>query len=504
MTTRCHATIMVGLITIAGCKPDIATLPVGTRVEVSELRSWSDDLRDFVVQQLDAHHDARAYFALDLLKTQPYAELQLGSPTGVEQLHDLRPLVDPLLLIGDSHRGIQRVKRPNRPPRDTGPSQAYWSHVALFERRIAALNKQTPGLPYAYAARKVNGVSSVEETALMISPDAAFLSFAVHGERAFGFLVAHGKLVVRPLARSSEALRAIVGQLLDKISQPPTEPLLSWMTPAEELYDAVLGPFASELNEPGLRALLVSPDDFLAKVPFAVLLEPSARGRRPVVERLRIAYFSSISAYRQLVERPILDEPPRVLAVANPSGVAELPFAGREARTVSELFPESALLVGNDATEGRIAALASHYNVLHFATHGLLLGDIAPWASSLVVAADATHDGLLNAGEIAELDLSHSYLAVLSACDTAVIDAGAANLGSLANAFLVAGTPSVVGSLWQIEDQSTTLFMLAFYRRFLALGAAEALREAMLEVRANPRFAHPFYWAAFVLYGWDK
>jgi CHAT domain-containing protein len=78
------------------------------------------------------------------------------------------------------------------------------------------------------------------------------------------------------------------------------------------------------------------------------------------------------------------------------------------------------------------------------------------------------------------------------------------NPGSLTSAFFVTGAPSVIGSLWQVEDQPTTLLMLGFYRRFLDLGAAEALRQAMLDVRRDLRFAHPFYWAVFSLYGWDK
>src|SRR5262249_10108709 len=161
-----------------------------------------------------------------------------------------------------------------------------------------------------------------------------------------------------------------------------------------------------------------------------------------------------------------------------------------------ELFPNATLLVGASAQEGRIVTLSPEHNVLHFATHGLLLGDLVPGASSLLVTADDAHDGFLNAAEIAALDLSHTYVAVLSACETAVAeDGGSTDLGSLTNAFLGAGTPTVVGSLWQVEDYVTTLIMLGFYRRFLEVGAAEALRQAMLEVRADPRFAHPFYWA---------
>lgn len=513
MSRDCLALLVWGVTLLNGCRGPTPSIPfafsvVGTRVPVSELVSQSSDLRAFIVREIDNHRYARAYFALDLLKTHPYAELQLRSSRSVESLHDLASMVGRLRSANGEHRGITIVKRPAQ-QRNATISSAYWNFLSLFEQRIKALNSQTPGLPYSYAARKLYGVSSVEETSLMLSADEAFLSILVHGERVFGFVIKDGTLVVRPLAWSAMRLRQVLRRLLDQVQEPPTpQSVTAWMTNAVELHDAILGPFAKELRDPHLRALFVSPDDFLANLPFVLMLEPDAKGRRLIAERLRITYLPSASVYRQLLERPILNEPPRVLAVANavyPPDVNALPFAQREAVAVSELFPDSTLVTGSVATEKRVTTLAPRYNILHFATHGLLLDDIAPGASSLLVTADTEHDGFLNAQEIASLELSHSYIAVLSACDTATaMERGSAVSDSLTSAFLGAGAPSVIGSLWQVEDQATTLLMLAFYKRFLEVGAAEALRQAMFDVRMDHRFVHPFYWAGFSLYGWDK
>jgi len=511
MSRSCFASLVFGLGLLHGCvvlSPHFPIPSIGTRVPVSELEPMGDDLRAFIIQEIDNHRNARAYFALDLLKTRPYIELQLGSSRSLQDLHDLRPMVSPRSVDG-ARRGITVAKRPAQ-QRSATTSSEFWNRLKLFERRMGALNNQTPGLPYSYATRRMYGVSSIEETSLMLSADEALLSFVVYGERVFGFVIKDGNLVVRPLAWSSNRLRQVLRRLLDQVQEPPApETFTTWMTDAAELHDAILEPFADELRDPNLRALFVSPDDFLANLPFALMLEADAKGRRSIAERLRITYLPSASVYRALLERPILNEPPRVLAVANavyPPGVDALPFAEREAVTVSELFPDSTLLTGSAATEERVVALAPRYNILHFATHGVLLDDIAPGASSLLVTADAGHDGFLNAQEIVSLDLSRTYIAILSACDTAttVQRSSIVSGSSLISAFLGAGAPSVIGSLWQVEDQATTLLMIGFYKRFLELGAAEALRQAMFDVRTDPRFAHPFYWAGFSLYGWDK
>jgi len=94
-------------------------------------------------------------------------------------------------------------------------------------------------------------------------------------------------------------------------------------------------------------------------------------------------------------------------------------------------------------------------------------------------------------------------LVVLSACQT---DVGALSAGDelvgMTRAFFFAGTPTVVASLWSVDDAATEALMTAFYRHWQAgMGKAEALQAAQAEVRANPLWASPFYWADFVLNG---
>lgn len=224
----------------------------------------------------------------------------------------------------------------------------------------------------------------------------------------------------------------------------------------------------------------------------------------------------------------------------------------QEVREVSGLWSAgptagetSRVLVGRDANESVLKQEAHRYRVLHFATHGFFLGDpcspprsgtravgglvsasnagrIAPKAENPLllsglalaganrrqVAALDEDDGILTAEEVASLDFGGVEWAVLSACNTGLgeIRSGEGVLG-LRRAFQVAGTRTVIMSLWPVEDEATRIWMRALYEGRLTrnLDTAAAMREASLGVlrarRAAGKSTAPFFWAAFVAAG---
>ena len=498
---------------VTGCQFQATHLSLGTRVPMAELERHGGELPAFIQAELDRGEYARAFYALELDKTRPYSQEALAAADKTMArlaTKDLRP-VFLAMQAGDSAtpgaRGLVLAQASSevtqqQPRRDA----AFWLHMKKFEKHTAPLNPLTSGIPYDYAARHGYGVSSAEESGRLFGPDEAFVSFFVNGDRVTVFVVVRGALHVKPLATTGRRLREQVQRLLKRVRAPP-EPRAetAWRADARALHEALLGPIEPLLGE-RTTGLFVSPHGFLANLPFGLLVD--ARDR-VVLETRRVTYVPSASIYRQLLARPILNRPPRMLAVGNavyPEGVDALAAAELEAVTVSELFPESVLLRGSGATERDVSQLARSYNILHFATHGVLLGRSVPGGSSLLVTADDTHDGFFSAAEIAGLDLSHTYVAVLSACETSVSDDSgrSIDLGTLTNAFLTAGSPSVIGTQWQVHDAATTKLMIGFYEQFLEVGAGEALRRAQLALRKDPRFAHPYYWGAFALFGWDK
>ncbi|CAM2069519.1 CHAT domain-containing protein [Sulfidibacter corallicola] len=188
---------------------------------------------------------------------------------------------------------------------------------------------------------------------------------------------------------------------------------------------------------------------------------------------------------------------------------ARLPATAAEAAAVAALFPKADRVVrlGFEARRDRIVGgdLAKR-DLVHLATHGVLDGT-HPERSGLVLSRYA-EDGsripaLLGLYDIYDLEL-RAQLVVLSACQTAFGKEvrGEGVLG-LTRGFLSAGSPRVVASLWQVEDRATAVLMSQFYEE-LARGdvtPVTALRSAQAELRRDPRFAHPFYWAGFQYHG---
>jgi CHAT domain-containing protein len=192
---------------------------------------------------------------------------------------------------------------------------------------------------------------------------------------------------------------------------------------------------------------------------------------------------------------------------------------------------EGRVFVGAEATESRAKTASGDARYLHFASHGVT-DDRFPLDSYLALGAsgegDAREDGRLQAWEVCEQVRLRADLVVLSACDTGLgAELAGAGLVGLTYAFQYAGARSVVASLWPVSDRSTAPLMRAFHER-LRRGErpAEALRAAQLELMSHPiasdsRLAgglrrllrmprsddlpldasHPYYWAAFQLFG---
>ncbi|HVG92979.1 MAG TPA: CHAT domain-containing protein [Planctomycetota bacterium] len=179
--------------------------------------------------------------------------------------------------------------------------------------------------------------------------------------------------------------------------------------------------------------------------------------------------------------------------------LARLPSSGVEARAVGDV-----VLLGKEATEGglRTALLGRpRWRAVHLACHGLLDAD-RPLLSSLALAPGGGDDGLLVGHEILRMTVP-ADLVVLSGCDTGLGKTfrGEGVLG-LSRAFLLAGAPRVLVSLWKVDDEATRAFMETFYASWKSgRPLPDALREARERVRSDPRWSHPRHWASFVLWG---
>jgi CHAT domain-containing protein/Tfp pilus assembly protein PilF len=277
---------------------------------------------------------------------------------------------------------------------------------------------------------------------------------------------------------------------------------------ARALYRLLLGPFREHLA--GKSRLIIVPDGALWNVPFQALLGPDGY----LIESVAVSYAPSITVLREirrLTNRPgastLLAMGKSTFGPSASSALGPLPDAERQVRLIQDIYGEdrSVTYVGNDATEGRFKAAAPHYSVLHLATHGLL-DETSPLYSYLVLstaADDPADDGRLEAWEIMHLKLAADVV-VLAACDTGrgQIAPGEGVIGTMW-ALFAAGARSMVVSQFPVESTSATELLVAFHRQLAAGRGAKAahLRAAALEVLHTARYAHPYYWAGFILVG---
>ncbi len=270
-------------------------------------------------------------------------------------------------------------------------------------------------------------------------------------------------------------------------------PLPDAQKQAEALHEALVAPVRRHIK--GSRVVVV-PHDVLHYLPFGALRSKQGRW---LVEDYTLSTLPSASVLKFL-EAKRSASGGSVLAIGNPDlGPAlNLRYAEREARVVGDRYAGAHVLVRQEATETRAKSLIDGARLLHFATHGEL-NERDPLASGLLLAPGGGDDGRLEVREIFGLDLK-AQLVVLSACETGLGQLSTGDeLVGLQRAFLYAGSPAVVTTLWKVDDRASFTLMREFYDQLVKLDAVQALRAA--QRAAMKEFPHPFAWAAFGLTG---
>lgn len=186
------------------------------------------------------------------------------------------------------------------------------------------------------------------------------------------------------------------------------------------------------------------------------------------------------------------------IAITNEQ-LPSLAGAETEANQIADLFKTQAI-TGSKATETAIIPKMSKARIIHFATHGLLddfKGLGVPGAIAL--APSNQDDGFLTSGEILDMKLN-AELVVLSACDTGSGKITGDGVIGLSRSLITAGVPSIIVSLWSVNDNSTAFLMNEFYRNLQQNpDKAVALRQAILTTKKQ--YFNPLDWAAFTLIG---
>lgn len=390
----------------------------------------------------------------------------------------------------------------------------------------------------------------------LLDRDTVLLEYALGDEKSFVWAVTPTSIKGFELP-GRKTIESAAERFTKAITENQNRNLQLQVAAGAALSDLLLRPPASEL---GRKKIVIVGDGVLLQVPFSALPLPRTSSQRKVAASLTVRNYSPLILQHEVAQLPsasvlaavrqdmtsrapaekviaLLADPvfqptdPRVrtsgaAAAANGNANAKrndersawesgleslqrLPFSRREADSIAGLVPDDQKLKAVDFAANRAVVsndTLSKYRVVHFATHAMLNNshpELSGIVLSLVDENGRPQNGFVRLYEIYNLRLS-ADLVVLSACRTALgKEIKGEGLIGLTRGFMYAGSPRVVVSLWEVNDEATAELMKQFYTAMFVkrMRPAAALRSAKVAMSRHRWWNAPYYWAAFELQG---
>ncbi|HEX4964001.1 MAG TPA: CHAT domain-containing protein [Thermoanaerobaculia bacterium] len=333
------------------------------------------------------------------------------------------------------------------------------------------------------------------------------LVYAVVEGRLITWIVRPTGISVSPHQPGWNAVSALVQRLPEILDGRQTADLYEILEP---LYRELVEP-ASRETRAGDRIIFV-PTRSLYSIPFAALRAPGSG--RFLVQDHAVGVAPSVSEFVAAVERDrwLSAEPiASALLVGDPSFNRQLapqlpstPGMAREIESLSTIYHglDLQVLTKRAATPSRVLDSLGRYDIAHLAVHGQQDRE-DPTRSRLVLSTTGKEPGDLSVKDILRARLTRTRLVFLAACDTQAgpVSESEGSL-SLAHAFLAAGAPAVVGSLWHVTDGSTERLSVRFHQELLrGADALSALRTAQLAELSSHPDGSDWTWASFQVFG---
>ncbi|NOR58367.1 MAG: CHAT domain-containing protein [Sulfurimonas sp.] len=440
----------------------------------------------------------------------------------------------------------------------------YWSLIRSYANRYAQSGMEKDFKGALKSARMLRGrqfgelvgidvdvEKLIDIAALRIKPKELLLDVIMTDRTIIIFAISSKEHNIFEIPYKRDLFVTRVKKVKGELSQPMDANV--YIKDIQYISNLLLGPVKGMLK--GSKRLIVIPDGELNGIPFT-LLSTSTKNYYPLILEHEIVLTPSLSYLVKQRSHKSYNKSNKIFAMADPvyedretpkihkddteifytRAVNELnifvalPETRKEVKKIAQRFPSSnvSMFLGNKALESIVKSTdLKGYEYLHFATHGIL-GNQIPGIDepALVLATEpksSGEDGFLTLSEVQELKIN-SGLTVLSACDTGSGEyfTGEGVMG-LSRGFLIAGSQSVLVSLWPVASQATVELMELFYANLSSgKSKAESLRLAQLSMmesykskKVNSRgliriksstgrltkSVHPFYWAPFVLIG---
>ena len=340
-----------------------------------------------------------------------------------------------------------------------------------------------------------------------LASDELLISYFYGNQAIYTIVISNDSKQMSRIERTSSLEDEIIG--FHKMSSNPKSNIDSLSRISNRLYQKLL---ASYLTDASKKKVIIIPDGSLNYVPFDAL-NTSENGTKFLVHDYAVSTINSVTLLNQLLGRKSTSN--SILAFAPKfngesiqgeelrSGLAPLPNNENEVKRILASFDGTSLF-GDQASLSNFNTRVSKYNLLHLATHAVF-DDTTPEYSYLAFTPKDSSDYVLYVSDIYNLKLD-AELVVLSACETGL---GKLRKGegaiSLSRAFFYSGAHSLVNTLWNIADNSSSEIMGSFYEN-LADGnskdvALQQAKLAFLNKNKETALTHPYYWSSFVIQG---
>ena len=347
-------------------------------------------------------------------------------------------------------------------------------------------------------------IDSVENAQDLLDTKEAAIYFLPTHEDLFTFILTKEDFSILTVDISMNNINLSINQLLKGIK------VLNWnLEHSKILYEILIDPITDIIKDK--ETLCIIPEGKLNYIPFQALL--NSKRQKYLIEDYAIYYSPSLSSLKWLRTKTI-KENKNLLAFGDCDFSGEknintmrekliaLPATGEEVKALNVIYsPNANIFLGSNATESNFNNQSTKFGIIHLATHSLV-NEALPLFSSIAFSKENGEDGFLEAREIIQMELN-AQLVILSACKTAFGKqiAGEGMLG-LTRAFFTAGIPSVVASLWQVEDNATKVLMVEFHKRLKEGNTPDlALKEAQIYMIKNSGYTDPVFWSPFILVG---
>lgn len=379
----------------------------------------------------------------------------------------------------------------------------------------------------------------LKELQQLVDPQEVLLEYFIGKVKLYILVIKKNSIISKVVPYDSKKIKHLVSLFRNGLSNysyiidNQKKSFQQYSESAHALYQLLISPIESELKS--TTHLSIIPDGLLGHIPFEVLLTSTSQKTTTIAEasyllkKYSISYSYSAAlllenynnqnatrksnhellaiaaTYDERVDSNLLEQKYRsykdfqLREQLNP-----IPQTAKEVQQLQARF-KGKFLLGKEATETAFKQEAPHFGIIHLAMHGILDWN-HPILSSMVFTEnhDSLSDNFLFTSEISQMNINGD-LVVLSACETGFgkFKQGEGIL-SLARSFMYAGTPSLVVSLWQVNDASTARIMGYFYDNLSQqMNKAEALQLAKLEYLKTTSgiAAHPAFWASFIQLG---